>query len=179
MTIVAPSDFAELRMMLRYAVKIHTGPIAIRYPRGGGSEELYKHEEFVPGKAEIVRQGEFASVIAIGNMLEVALNLDDNLAKEGKNCDVINCRSIKPIDKKSLIESIEKTNRVVILEDHGEVGGLASVVIQLISETKLNPEILTFAYPDECIIHGNKNEVSKRYCMDFESIYQKINSTWG
>ena len=134
---------------------------------------------FRPGRAELAREGDYLSIISIGNMLEIGLKIADAFQENGVYCEVINCRSLKPIDKETLIKSIKKTNRVVVLEDNSEVGGLSSVVLGLLAEAKLNPEILSFGYPDSCIVHGSKSEVSRQYCMDFESIYEKIVETWG
>ena len=73
-TILAPKDFVELRQMLEFAVN-YNGPIAIRYPRGGEEKTKFiTHEKIEKGKAEILREGEDVSIIAIGKMVAKAQN---------------------------------------------------------------------------------------------------------
>ena len=179
MTLIAPSDFVEFRQMLRYAVEIHNGPIAIRYPRGAGVEELYKHSAFIPGKAEVVSEGDFVTLIALGSMVSVSMEVVKKLTLQSISCELINCRSVKPIDKDTIIQSVKKTGRVAILEDNCEIGGLSSVVLDVLAKANLHPEILKFGYPDKCIEHGCKRDVSKRYNMDEETILAKILEIWG
>ena len=69
---MAPKDFIELRQMLEFAVN-YNGPIAIRYPRGGESERKFlTHNKIEKGKAEVLREGEDISIIAIGKMVAKA-----------------------------------------------------------------------------------------------------------
>ena len=179
MSVIAPSDYCEFRQMLQYAVKVHSGPIAVRYPRGGGAEELYEHSDFVLGKAEIVASGEDVSIIAVGNMVEVGLKVAEILGAQGIKCEVINCRTVKPLDSKTIIDSAQKTSRVAVLEENSIVGGLSSIVVNAFSDEKVCVELLRFGYPDKIIEHGSKNEIALRYCMDENSIAKKISDTWG
>jgi len=160
-------------------VKTHRGPIAIRYPRGAGAEELYSHMEFLPGKAEMACEGDALCIITIGSMVEVALEVSKYLQAEGISCAVMNCRSMKPIDQEAIIGVAKKTGRIVVLEDNCLVGGLSSAVLDVFSTANCNPEILRLGYPDACIVHGSKCDVSKHYQMDAEGVFAKIMETWG
>ncbi|MEI6132484.1 MAG: 1-deoxy-D-xylulose-5-phosphate synthase [Bacillota bacterium] len=179
MTILAPCDFKEFRVMLRFAVIQHDGPIAIRYPRGGGSEELFVHSKFEIGKAEIAKVGREITIITIGSSVELGIEVSNRLEMTGISAEIISCRSLKPFDEKTIVDSIKKTGRVAIIEDNCEVGGLASVVISVMANNSISAEVLRFAYPDEKIIHGKKSEVEKRYLMDSSSIFKRISAKWG
>ena len=98
MTILAPSDYQELRVMLKYALLECEGPVAIRYPRGEGSESLYSHRSFIPGKTEVAREGTGLILLAVGSMVSTALEVAEILDNRGFNCKVVNCRSVKPFD---------------------------------------------------------------------------------
>lgn len=171
--ILAPSDFSELREMMEYAVKAD-GPIVIRYPRGG--EKTISHvSSFKPGVAEVLSKGNDLSIITIGNTVYKGVSLSDRLSKENISCDVINCRFLKPLDFKTIVNSIKKTNRVVVIEDGTRVGGLCTAIEELLVENNLvNVKSLFCAYPDSFVEHGSVSELEKMYHQDIDSIYKNI-----
>ena len=174
LTIMAPKDFKELEAMMEFASEINK-PVVIRYPRGGeGSIEFTKHPIIEEGKSELVCSGKDVSIIAIGNMVERALELKNKLDKDGIKAEVINVRFLKPLDKEAILKSIQKTNKVVTIEDNVLTGGLATSIKELILDNNLNVELKSFGYPDEFIKQGSPAEVEKKYHMDIDSIYDEI-----
>ncbi len=174
LTIMAPKDFKELEAMMEFASDINK-PVVIRYPRGGeGSIEFTKHPIIEEGKSELVCSGKDISIIAIGNMVERALELKNKLDKDGIKAEVINVRFLKPLDKEAILKSIQKTNKVVTIEDNVLTGGLATNIKELILDNNLNVEFKSFGYPDEFIKQGSPAEVEKKYHMDIDSIYDEI-----
>lgn len=122
--IMAPKDFKELENMLEYAISLNK-PVVIRYPRGGeGKTKFEKYEDINIGKAEILKEGEDISIIAIGKMVDTACEVSNILEREGTRAEVINARFLKPIDKEKIISSITKTKRVITIEDNIIKGGL-------------------------------------------------------
>ena len=96
MNIIAPKNFEELEKMLEFAMNFDK-PLAIRYPRGGEDDfNFSKCDNIVYGKAELLRNGNKATVIAIGKMVSYAMKVAEILHKDGIELEVINARFLKP-----------------------------------------------------------------------------------
>ena len=179
-TIMSPKDFEELKQMLEFAIKLNK-PVVIRYPRGGeASEKFNKHEPIKWGKCEKVRDvlfengKKYVTIIAIGNMVSKAMNVAEVLSKNNIEVEVINARFLKPLDRESILNSIQKTKYCVTIEDETNIGGLSSAIKGLIAEENINVKIKTFAYPDTFIEHGSIVELEKKYGLDVEQISHSI-----
>lgn len=172
LTIMAPKDFKELEDMLEFAVKLNK-PVVIRYPRGGEEKtKLEKHEELKLGKAEILKEGKDITIVAIGKRVAKAMEIAEKLKQNEIDAEVINARFLKPLDKKTIKTSIEKTKNVITMEDGTEINGLGTAVEELIVEENLqNIKFKKYAWPDEFIRHGSVEELEKIYC-DFDSILE-------
>ena len=180
-TIMAPKDFKELEMMIEFAIGLNK-PVVIRYPRGGeGKKKFAEHNEIELGKCEEIVKNRFKNVdkcvtiVAVGNMVERAVEVAEMLEKDNIGAEIINTRFIKPIDAKTIIEKIQKTGNCITIEDGTAVGGLDTIVKELIVDNNLqNIKFKSFAYPDKFIEHGNVGELEKKYKMDAQSIYEYI-----
>lgn len=180
LTIMAPKDFKELEDMLEMAVKLNK-PVVVRYPRGG--EEDYKFQKTAnceytkmeEGKAEILKEGEDVSIIAIGKMVSRAMKIAEELEKENINAEVINTRFLKPLDVKNIKNSIDKTKKVVTIEDGTTINGLGTAIKELIIDENLQGiKLECFAYPDKFIQHGLVQELEEIYGLDEENIIDNI-----
>jgi pyruvate dehydrogenase E1 component beta subunit len=95
--------------------------------------EVPEGEHLVPlGVAEVKRQGDHCSVITHGKMALVAMRVADDLAKEGINIEVVDLRTVRPIDVEAISRSVQKTNRAVVLEEGWEICGMGSQVVDFI-----------------------------------------------
>jgi pyruvate dehydrogenase E1 component beta subunit len=95
--------------------------------------EVPEGEHIVPlGVAELKRTGDHCSVITHGKMALVAMRVADDLAKEGINIDVVDLRTVRPIDVEAISRSVQKTNRAVVLEEGWEICGMGSQVVDFI-----------------------------------------------
>ncbi|MBO6233736.1 MAG: 1-deoxy-D-xylulose-5-phosphate synthase, partial [Clostridia bacterium] len=94
---------------------------------------------------------------------------------KGVQAEVINARFLKPLDTKTIKNSIIKTKNVVTIEDGTCINGLGTAIKELIIDEKLQDiEFKEFAYPDEYIKHGSIPELEKIYNMDIDSIVENI-----
>ena len=84
------------------------------------------------GKADLKREGEHCTLITHGKMVLVALQAADQLAKEGINCDVVDLRTIRPMDVDAIAESVRKTNRAVVVEEGWEMCGVGAQVVDYV-----------------------------------------------
>ncbi len=95
--------------------------------------EVPEGEHLVPfGVADLKREGDHCSVITHGKMVLVAMKVADDLAKEGINIDVVDLRTVRPIDVEAIARSVRKTNRAVVLEEGWEICGMGSQVVDFI-----------------------------------------------
>ena len=175
LTIMAPKNFKELEDMLEFAVTLNK-PVVIRYPRGGeGKEEIEQEEKIELGKAEILKQGNDITIVAIGKTVERAQVISKMLEDKNIDAEVINARFLKPLDKETIKASIQKTRRIVTIEDGTIINGLGTAVKELIVDENLeNIEVKSYAYPDNFIQHGTVDELEKLYGQDAESIANDI-----
>ncbi len=175
LVVMAPKDFKELEDMLEYAVKLKK-PVVIRYPRGGeGDIKFDIHTPLETNQAEIIKNGKDLSIIAIGKMVERAVEASNILEKQGKQVEVINARFLKPIDKENIIKSITKTKKVVTIEDNIVKCGLGSEIENIIIEKGLKDiAFKKYGYPDEFVKHGSVGEIEKKYGLDAESLARDI-----
>ena len=174
LTIMAPKDFKELEEMLEFAVNLNS-PVVIRYPRGGEEISFEENNKLELGKAETIKEGNDITILAIGKMVSLAYKLQEELLNKDISVEVINARFLKPLDENTIKESIEKTKKVITIEDNIIKGGLASTVEELIVDNNLeNVKFKAFGYPDEFIRHGSPSELEKIYKLDKESILEEI-----
>ena len=171
MTIMAPKDFKEFEQMINFAVNFN-GPILIRYPRGGeGKLKLKCNEKSVLGESELLKEGSDVTIIAIGKMVEKAVEVADEFSKIGVNAEIINARFLKPFDENKIIESIEKTKNVITIEDGFIKGGLATTVNELIAKNGIiDVNIKNCGYDDEFVKQGSVQELEQINGLDCNSI---------
>lgn len=95
--------------------------------------EVPEHEYVVPiGKADLKREGDHCSIITSGKMVLVAMNAADQLAKDGIRVDVVDLRTVRPMDVEAITASVRKTNRAVVLEEGWEIAGIGAQVVDYI-----------------------------------------------
>ena len=181
LTIMAPQDFDELENMMDLAINKMTGPVAIRYPRGGESkldikeEKENQMERLEKGKALVLKEGTDVSIIAIGKMVVRGMEVAKKLEEKNINAEVINVSFLKPFDRETVKNSIIKTKNVITIEDGTLIGGLNTTVSELITEEKLKDiELKGFGYADTFIQHGRPEELEKMYGLDAETICEYI-----
>jgi 1-deoxy-D-xylulose-5-phosphate synthase len=174
LNIMAPKDFKELEDMLEFAIELRK-PIVIRYPRGGEADiKFNKHEKIELGKSEILQEGTDVTIIAIGKMVSRAYEVSNELKKENINAEVINVRFLKPLDEKTIVESIKKNKKIVTIEDNILQGGLATSLNELIVRNNIkNVKIKNFGYPNIFVKHGSVKEIEKKYGLDIKNIVEE------
>lgn len=175
LTILAPKDFQELEDMLEFAVNLKK-PVIIRYPRGGENKEPFKkHEKIEEGKAEILKEGNDISILTIGKTVAKGIKIAKTLQNININAEVINVRFLKPLDVETLKKSIEKTKKVVTIEDGTIINGLGTAIKELVIDNHMEDvEVKAYAYPDKFIQHGSVDELEKIYHLDEDAIVEDI-----
>jgi transketolase len=174
-TVIIPADAIETAQAVRVAAASY-GPFYIRLCRPR-TPLVYNHDySFNLGKAVTIRQGESATVIAIGLMVAEALKAAENLEREGINCRVLNMPTLKPIDEVAIINAAAETGAIVTAEEHLEHGGLGSEVAQRIA--RHYPVPMEFiAVKDTYTKSGKPGELLQRCGLTAKYIEQAVRST--
>ncbi|MGI4789041.1 MAG: 1-deoxy-D-xylulose-5-phosphate synthase [Janthinobacterium lividum] len=157
LVLMAPKDTDEMREMTRFALDYEAGPIAVRYPRGGQDSlapESGRSEPIELGRAETLRRGGDAALVAIGAGVKIALDAADILAAQGVEATVINARFCKPLDAETILSAARRCGSVVTIEDGVAKGGFGSAVLELLSEAGLTVPTTVIGLPDHFIEHG-------------------------
>ncbi len=167
MTLLSPSSFRELESMLDYAVNVHNGPVAIRYPRGSTQEENGK--AFEVNKAQVVLEGKDLLIISCGRMLKTAKSVAEHFGAQ-----LIALPTIVPFDTETVIKHASGKRLVVTIEDAVRTGGIGSLTASALCEGFSPVPMLICAFPDVPITHGTVSELDKYYHMDKDSIIKRI-----
>lgn len=101
----------------------------------GDMGEVPEEEYLIPiGKAAVRREGTDVTIISYNKMMKVALAAADELAKDNINAEVIDLRTIRPIDRECIINSVQKTNRLVIVEEQWPFGSVSSEITYFVQK---------------------------------------------
>lgn len=124
-------------------------------------------------KCEILKEGKDLTIIAIGKMMAKAIEVSKELEKDGIEVEVINARFLKPLDEKSILKSIQKTKRIITIEDGSINGGLYTSIAELIVGLK-NIDLRGFAYDDKFVQHGTVEELENENKLNVKNIVEEI-----
>jgi 1-deoxy-D-xylulose-5-phosphate synthase len=128
------------------------------------------------GNAETLLEGSDIAIVAIGSMVQPALEAARNLEKLSITPTVVNARFIKPIDE-NCIERLAKTHSLIVtVEEAYLAGGFGSAVLEVIETRELQSEtkVIRMGVPDRIVTHGDPKLLLAKYGLDADGIYLKI-----
>lgn len=164
--VVMPSMPADAKGLLKTSIRDDDPVIFIEQERMYGNKgEVSEDPEFtIPlGLADIKRQGTDATIVARSLMVPVALKAAEQLEKEGISCEVIDPRTIRPLDIDTIVESVKKTNRVVVAEEsHPFCGVGAEISIEIMERA--------FDYLDAPVKRVSGVDVPMPYAKNLEQL---------
>lgn len=168
MNIAIPSDGNMAARLAGFLVD-YPEPVFVRVGRGA-TGEVYEDSSFecVPGKANLLHEGDDLTIAATGETVWHALAAARELEKKNIMARVLDYTWIKPFDKDALHKAAEETGCIVTVEEHSIYGGLGALVTEELSEHPVPVKIL--ALPDEDIIHGTSRELFAHYGIDAAGI---------
>ncbi|MBQ2704347.1 MAG: transketolase family protein [Clostridia bacterium] len=168
MRVYLPSDRLQTEKLTR-ALMTDQHPAYVRVGRNP-VDDVYEEGNvpFEMNKATFLREGKDLAIIACGEMVLYAKKAADALAKEGIEATVIDMYCVKPLDKEAVLKAAQ-TGRVITVEEHVAIGGMGSMVSQVIATN--NPcKVINLTLPDEPVITGNSKEIFHYYGLDDEGI---------
>ena len=170
--VCAPRNGAELRGLLKLALANLDRPIAMRFPRAGVPDpESDAIAELEWGRWEHLREGKDVALLAVGSMVEVALQAAESLAAQGTEAAVVNCRFIKPLDEDCLRKLADSHKRIVTIEEGTLAGGFGSAVNEWLNDQdRRDNRLRRLGIPDRYIEHGNRDTLLELISLHPEGI---------
>jgi 1-deoxy-D-xylulose-5-phosphate synthase len=177
MTILAPSSFGELASMLRRGVEELSGPVAIRYPRGGenGYSEDHSHTD-----AYVLRAGSDLTLVAYGTMIGEALSAAEKLEKIGISAEIVKLNQICPIQGEAVFRSLRKTGRLLVAEEVARQGCVGMNLLAMAQEEGIPLKAAKLLNLESGIVQQGTVSQLRAYCgIDSEGIFQQAKEVCG
>ena len=164
--VVSPYSAADAKGLLKAAIRDPNPVIFLEHElMYGRSFEVPTDPDYILplGKAAVVRQGKDVTVTAFSMMVGYALEAAEQLAKEGIDVEVVDLRTLRPLDTDTIIRSVQKTNRIVSLEEGWPVAGMGSEVCTVVCEK-------AFDYLDAQPVRVTAEDVPLPYAANLEKL---------
>ncbi|MBF0175396.1 MAG: transketolase [Magnetococcales bacterium] len=166
MTVVSPADADEMRRFMEQTLA-WPGPIYVRLGKGGDPVVSRAEDPFVIGQAIPLRQGNDATLIATGVVVNRALKAAELLEEEeGVSCGVLNMHTLKPLDTAAILALAKHSPLLVTLEEHSRIGGLGSAVADTLMDAFPSPlpRLVRLGLPDAFPEgYGSQDALMDRY----------------
>ena len=169
--VVTPLDFNQTKQAVLSIFK-DPGPVYMRIGHEKVPNITKSDQEFVIGKADLLKEGEEITVISAGAIMHQVL---EAIKSSRVKADVINLSTIKPIDKEAILTSLEKTRKVMTIEDHQVAGGLGSAVAEVIAQSGKRVKMKILGVPDTFSRSArNIDDLYKLFKLDSKSLEEEI-----
>jgi pyruvate dehydrogenase E1 component beta subunit len=134
--VVVPSNPADAKGLLKAAIRDNDPVIFMESEQMYGDKgEVPEEEYIIPiGKAAIKREGTDVTIVSFGKIMKVALATAEELSKENISCEVIDLMTVRPIDYDTIIESVKKTNRLVIVEEAWPLASISTEITYMVQK---------------------------------------------
>jgi len=173
MKVLVPADPGEVKAALRTALST-SGPVYVRLGRSD-AEVLHPCADdvtFPLGKAEVLRDGTDVTLVGVGLLVDLCLRAAEELQRASIDAAVINLRSVKPLDKETLVQYARTTGALVVAEDHNRIGGAGGAVAEcLVANWPVPMEQVAL---DDCFAEsGEAALLYEKYGLTVENIVAK------
>lgn len=173
-TIYSPSDSIMASALAKISYEL-SGPKYIRFDRGKTPLFYEKNKEDFQKGFSILKQSSDLFIVSTGIMVNRAFEISAELKKHSIDAGIIDFYRLKPIDEKSFLETIKKSERVVTLEEHLINGGIGSILSELFSDAKIKLPLQRIAINEiDCIGYTNRHSLQTACGLDLAAGVQKI-----
>ncbi|MDO4732127.1 MAG: 1-deoxy-D-xylulose-5-phosphate synthase [Bacillota bacterium] len=178
MTIMAPADGPELRMMLRAALDFNS-PTAIRYPRCTAAVLNQSPVPIEKGKGILLREGGDFCLFAIGTMVEASLEAAELLAIRGIQAAVVNARFAAPLDQELLLKLLSRCKgRILTAEENTIKGGFGAACAESLAASGMEYDLCIAALPEQFIPQGKRNQQLAEFGLDGPGLAERAMKRW-
>lgn len=172
LTVLVPADGPSTRAAVLAAAEIK-GPVYLRLGRSGVPVLYDEPVPFTVGRANWLRRGEKAAIIACGIMVGMALEAAAQLAGEGMEVSVLDMHTIKPLDEAAVLEAARRCGALVVAEEHSIIGGLGSAVCEAVAGGCPVP-VRRVGLPDVFGESGKPAELLAKYGLTVEGLVRAV-----
>ncbi|PHX68040.1 MAG: 1-deoxy-D-xylulose-5-phosphate synthase [Cyanobium sp. Baikal-G2] len=180
-TVMAPKDEAELQRMLVTSIH-HSGPCALRIPRGEGEGVPLAEEGFEPleiGRGELLTDGDDLLIVAYGAMVAPAMATAGLLQEKGIRVAVINARFLRPLDEALILPLAQRIGKVVTMEEGALAGGFGAAVVETLSDHDVLVPVLRIGIPDQLVDHASPEQSKQSLGLTPPQMAERIITRFG
>jgi 1-deoxy-D-xylulose-5-phosphate synthase len=176
MTVTAPKDGAEMLGLLRAGVE-HDGPFCLRYPRATSPDvpgEMTGIPAVPYGTWEVPRHGKELAILAVGTMVNTALDAAAQLAEDGFNITVVNCRYLKPYDEVTLNAILSDHTQILTLEEGTVVNGFGAFMSATIRRLAPHVRVAVHGVPDRIVYAAPRARQLAQCGLDVAGVVERV-----
>src|SRR5436853_5625280 len=165
--VVSPSNGYDAKGLLKQAIRYEEDPVIFMESETsyGDKSEVPEEEYYIElGKAEVKKQGEDVTIVSFNKIMKVALGAASELEKENINAEVIDLRTIRPLDWQTILDSVKKTNRLVIVEEQWPFASISSEIAYRIQKEG-------FDYLDAPVRRITSTDTPMHYAPNLVALY--------
>ena len=172
MTVINTCDYNQTKAAT-LAVADHVGPVYLRFGRPKVPVFTDINQKFEIGKGIKLIEGNDVTIVATGHLVWESIEAAKILKQSGISAEVINIHTIKPLDKKIILESVSRTKCIVSAEEHNYLGGLGESISRVLSKNMPLPQEFV-ATKDTFGESGTPAQLMKKYGLNSDSIVDKV-----
>ncbi|MUU79758.1 transketolase family protein [Winogradskyella endarachnes] len=173
MVVINPCDYNQTKAAT-IAIADYEGPVYLRFGRPSVPIFTPADQKFEIGKAIQLTEGTDVTIVATGHLVWEALEASKVLNEAGISAEVINIHTIKPLDDKAILDSVEKTGCIVTAEEHNHLGGLGESVARVLAQHKPTPQEFV-ATNDTFGESGTPAQLMEKYGLNANAIVKAVN----
>lgn len=179
MTVLCPGDAWEVRQALRAALQ-HDGPVYIRIGKKGEPVVHPGKPDFTIGKGIVLKTGKDVCLLSTGNVLPLAMEAAEALAKKSVSAQVVSFHTVKPLDQKLLAEAFSRFAVVTTVEEHSIIGGLGGAVAEWLADRPAQKARLCRMGTQDAFLHEacEQESARERFGLTSASVAQKTFQLW-
>lgn len=168
--IFAPSDPIEAKQIFAYALN-YEGPVYIRMDSAKFPNIHDDKYVFRPGLPDVLYHGDDITILAMGSTAHEVVTARKLLEKDGISAEIINLPSIRPLERKAIVQSLARTGLALSVEEHCQHGGIGSLICEIIAEEGIQCRIKRLGFPEgQFAVSGPRNEMRKYIGIDAAGI---------
>ena len=176
LNIIAPCDPLELKEAIKFCANKSRNPIYLRIGKTG--EKNYTKnsvDKWKFGNLRKIQKGKDLCFLSFGPIIKKAFDISKKLSDKGINPEIYSCHTLKPFDFSGLKNIFKKFKRIIVVEDHSKIGGLASIVKQHAFECEFKGKIISFSLKDKFLnCFGSQQDLLDLHGIKKKKIYESI-----
>jgi 1-deoxy-D-xylulose-5-phosphate synthase len=176
MTVAAPKDATEMLALMKTGAR-HDGPFCLRYPRDAAPDvppPLAEIEPLPVGTWDVLRRGSDVAILAVGTMVQPALDAAETLAADGLSVTVVNARFLKPYDELTLTALLADHRQLLVVEEGTVVNGFGAYMAGVVARLDAGVRVHPHGVPDVLVEHASRAVQLAKVGLDAAGIAARV-----